>query len=58
MNERLPRTQVRRLPERQVNEREQMLEVLRAGRVAHVGVVDAGGEPRVVPVAYGLHGEE
>ena len=58
MNERLPRTQVRRLPERQVTEREQMLEVLRAGRVAHVGVVDTGGEPRVVPVAYGLHGDE
>ena len=58
MNERLPRTQVRRMPERQVSQREEMLAVLRAGRVAHVGVVDAGGEPRVVPVAYGLAGED
>lgn len=54
----LPRTQVRRKPTRQVSERDRALEVLRAGRVAHVGVVDADGSPRVIPVAYGLDGDD
>lgn len=58
MNARIPRTQVRRLPERQVHDRAAMLDVLRAGRVAHVGVVDADGQPRVIPVAYGLDGDD
>lgn len=57
MNERLPRTQVRRLPERQVMDRAVMLDVLRAGRLAHVGVADADGQPRVLPLAYGLEGD-
>ena len=54
---RLPRTQVRRKPSRQVSEHEQALEVLRSGRVAHVGVADEQGMPRVIPVAYGLEGD-
>lgn len=58
MASRIPRTQVRRLPERQVSDRAQMLEVLRSGRLAHVGVVDANAAPRVLPVAYGLDGED
>ena len=58
MNARIPRTQVRRMPERQVTDRAVMLDVLRAGRVAHVGVVDAEGQPRVIPVAYGVDGDD
>lgn len=54
----LPRTQVRRKPTRQVSEHQQALEVLRVGRVAHVGVADDQGMPRVVPVAYGLEGDD
>lgn len=56
MASRLPRTQVRRLPERQVSDREAMLDVLRAGRLAHVGVVDELNRPRVMPVAYAIEG--
>ncbi len=35
-----------------------MLEVLHAGRVAHVGVADGDGQPRVLPVAYGMDGDD
>ena len=46
------RTRVRRLPEKQVDERATLHAVLDAGRVAHVAVHDTDGQPYVVPVAY------
>ena len=48
------RTQIRRLPDRQVMDRAAMQAVLLAGRLAHIGVADAQGEPRVLPIAYGV----
>ena len=47
------RTRVRRLPEKQVEDRTVLDAVLDAGRVAHVAVLDEQGQPYVVPVAYG-----
>ena len=47
-----PRTEVRRLPEKQVRDRSVLDAVLDAGRVAHVAVHDDDGQPYVVPVAY------
>ncbi|MEI7656357.1 MAG: pyridoxamine 5'-phosphate oxidase family protein [Actinobacteria bacterium] len=52
----IPRTQVRRLPHLAVQDREQMLAVLHAGKIAHVGIVDAD-EPRVLPMAYAPAGD-
>ncbi len=47
-----PRTRVRRLPEKQRRDRKDLDAVLDAGVVAHLAVVDAGGQPYVVPTAY------
>lgn len=51
------RTRVRRLPEKAVTDRAVLHAVLDAGLVAHVAVVDADGQPYVVPVAYARDGE-
>jgi nitroimidazol reductase NimA-like FMN-containing flavoprotein (pyridoxamine 5'-phosphate oxidase superfamily) len=57
-----PRTRVRRLPEKAAAEREALHQVLDAGLVAHVAVVDDSGpggtpQPYVLPVAYARFGE-
>lgn len=49
-------TTVRRLPHHQVGERAALSQVLDAGRVAHVAVVD-GTQPLVVPLAYARDGD-
>jgi nitroimidazol reductase NimA-like FMN-containing flavoprotein (pyridoxamine 5'-phosphate oxidase superfamily) len=46
------RTQVRRLPEKQVTGRAALHGVLDACRVAHVATRDPDGQPYVLPVAY------
>ncbi len=51
------RTRVRRLPEKQVEDRAVLDSVLDAGRVAHVAVRDPDGQPYVVPVAYARDGD-
>ncbi|MEP6761689.1 MAG: pyridoxamine 5'-phosphate oxidase family protein [Sporichthyaceae bacterium] len=51
------RTRVRRLPEKQVEDRAVLDAVLDAGRVAHVAVLDETGRPYVVPVGYARDGE-
>ena len=51
------RTRVRRIPDKQVTERAVLDAVLDAGRMAHVAVRDADGQPYVVPVAYGRDGD-
>lgn len=50
------RTRVRRLPEKARADRQALHDVLDAGLVAHVAVVD-DGQPFVVPVAYARDGE-
>ena len=45
------RTRIRRLPELAITEQQKLYDVLDAGLVAHVSVLD-GGLPYVVPVAY------
>ena len=49
------RTRVRRLPDKQVQDRSALDAVLDAGRVAHVAVLDGQGQPYVLPVAYARH---
>src|SRR4051812_39063327 len=51
-----PRTRVRRLPEKAATDRRVLHEVLDAGLVAHVGIVD-GHHPVVVPCAYARDGD-
>jgi nitroimidazol reductase NimA-like FMN-containing flavoprotein (pyridoxamine 5'-phosphate oxidase superfamily) len=46
------RTKVRRLPERARTQRADLYAVLDAGLICHLGVI-SGGEPRVLPTAYG-----
>jgi nitroimidazol reductase NimA-like FMN-containing flavoprotein (pyridoxamine 5'-phosphate oxidase superfamily) len=48
---------VRRIPEKAVTDRAVLEAVLDAGLVAHVGIVDAGGQPFVIPVAYARDGD-
>ena len=50
------RTDVRRLPEKQVRDREVLDALLDAALVAHVAVVD-GGQPYVVPLGYARDGD-
>jgi nitroimidazol reductase NimA-like FMN-containing flavoprotein (pyridoxamine 5'-phosphate oxidase superfamily) len=52
------RTRVRRLSERAVEDRRALHQVLDAGLVAHVSVVDAAGQPFVLPVAYARRDEQ
>lgn len=51
------RTAVRRLPEKQVQDRAALDDVLDGGLVAHVAVRDEQGQPYVVPVAYARDGD-
>lgn len=46
------RTRVRRLPERAATDRQELYDVLDAGRICHLGVI-VNGSPRVVPTGYG-----
>jgi uncharacterized protein len=48
-----PRTRLRRLREQGRTQRSELLEVLRAGFIAHLGVV-VDGSPMVVPTSYGF----
>ena len=48
------RARVRRLPERGIYEPSGVAEILRAGVVCHVGLIEAGS-PVVVPTTYGLY---
>jgi nitroimidazol reductase NimA-like FMN-containing flavoprotein (pyridoxamine 5'-phosphate oxidase superfamily) len=48
---RTPRTRVRRLPEKAVNDRDVLYAVFDAGLVAHVGIAD-GDQPFVMPCGY------
>ena len=50
------RTDVRRLPAKQLRGRPALDGVLDAGRVAHVAVVE-DGQPFVLPLAYARHGD-
>lgn len=54
---RTERTQVRRLPDKQVHDRRVLDAVLDAGRVAHVAVLDGASQPYVLPVAYARDGD-
>jgi uncharacterized protein len=49
-------TTIRRLPDKQRTERTTLDEVLDAGRVAHVAIVDQG-QPLAVPMAYARDGD-
>ncbi len=51
------RTRVRRIPEKTIEDRAVLEAILDAGLVAHVGIVDEGGQPFVVPVAYARDGD-
>lgn len=51
-----PRTTLRRLRDRAQTDRTALYEVLDAGLICHLGVV-AGGEPVVLPTAYGREGD-
>jgi nitroimidazol reductase NimA-like FMN-containing flavoprotein (pyridoxamine 5'-phosphate oxidase superfamily) len=51
------RTRVRRLADKQAGDRAALDAVLDAGRVAHVAVLDAHGQPYVLPVAYARDGD-
>lgn len=50
------RTRVRRLPERAAADRQELYDVLDAGRICHLGVI-VDGSPRVVPTGYGRSGD-
>jgi nitroimidazol reductase NimA-like FMN-containing flavoprotein (pyridoxamine 5'-phosphate oxidase superfamily) len=52
-----PRTTVRRLPERARYDRASVYAILDEGLVCHVGFVDEGGQPFVIPTAYARLGE-
>ena len=51
------RTKVRRLPEKQIDDRAALHQILDAARVAHVAITDADGQPYVLPVAFGRDGD-
>lgn len=50
------RTRVRRLPERAASHRQDLYDVLDAGRICHLGVI-VNGSPRVIPTGYGREGD-
>lgn len=52
------RTRGRRIPENTVTERAALHQVLDAGLVAHVAVIDESGQPYVLPVAFARRGEQ
>ena len=51
------RTRVRRIPELAVTDRSALHEVLDAGLVGHLALVDETGQPYALPVAYAREGE-
>jgi len=51
------RTTVKRVPDRAINDRAAMYDILDAGLVAHVAVVDAH-QPFIIPVAYARSGDD
>ncbi len=51
------RTTVRRLPEKQVDDRVVLNAIVDAGRVGHLAVVDETEQPFVLPVAYAREGD-
>ncbi len=51
------RTKVRRLPEKQIDDRAALHQILDAARVAHVAITDADGQPYLLPVAFGRDGD-
>lgn len=51
------RTQVHRLPKLAVHDRAKLSEILDEGIVAHVGVVDAGGQPFTIPCGFARDGD-
>jgi nitroimidazol reductase NimA-like FMN-containing flavoprotein (pyridoxamine 5'-phosphate oxidase superfamily) len=51
------RLRVRRLPEKQVDDRAVLDAILDAGRVGHLAVVDENEQPYVLPVAYARDGD-
>lgn len=51
------RTQLRRHPERGHYDRAAVCAILDAGFLCHVGFLDAGGFPVVIPTAYGRSGD-
>lgn len=53
----IPRTQVRRLPEKQVHDRAVLDQLLDTALVAHVAAVDGEGQPFVLPVAVARDGD-
>lgn len=57
MNGENDRTRVRRLPEKQVDNRAALDAILDAGRVGHLAVVDEWRQPFVLPVAYARDGD-
>ena len=52
-----PRTEHRRLREQGRRERSELFAVLRAGLIAHLGVI-LDGAPMVVPTGYGFDDEQ
>jgi hypothetical protein len=52
------RTRVRRIPEKQVDDRVVLDAILDAGRVGHLAVVDETEQPFVLPVAYARDGDK
>ena len=51
------RTRVRRIPEKQVDDRAVLDAILDAGRVGHLAVIDETEQPFVLPVAYARDGD-
>lgn len=51
------RTRVKRLPAKQVTDRAALNDILDASRVAHVAIVDATGQPYLLPVAFARDGD-
>jgi hypothetical protein len=53
----IPRTRVRRLPEKAVTDRDVLYAVADAGLVAHVGICGEDGQPFVMPCGYARDGD-
>jgi len=51
------RTTVKRLPDRGVYDREQVLAILDEGFICHLGYVSSDGTPVVIPTTYGRDGD-
>jgi len=53
-----PRTKLRRMPERAVNDREPINEILDEAVVSHLGIVDDSGFPVVIPTTHARIGDD